>query len=285
MDKSGIEYEFVSVNGIQLHVATAGPRDGDPVILLHGYPDAHFGWRAQIVALAHTGFRVIAPDQRGYNLSEKPKGVQSYRMDVLVSDIIALADHYGLEKFHLAGHDFGSIVSWSLAESHPERLERMVIFNAPHPAVMSRFQEESKEQRKKSWYAYFFQLPWLPEMVTQAGNWRMLAGSLQGSFSEDEIDEYRRAWSQPGANTATINWYRALFRQNERDRPDSLIDVPTLVVWGKEDPHIMWQSAEPSATMTTSGQVVYIDNATHWVLRDAPEKTGELLVDFFARSE
>jgi pimeloyl-ACP methyl ester carboxylesterase len=145
-------------------------------------------------------------------------------MDVLVSDIIALADHYGLEKFHLAGHDFGSIVSWSLAESHPERLERMVIFNAPHPAVMSRFQEESKEQRKKSWYAYFFQLPWLPEMVTQAGNWRMLAGSLQGSFSEDEIDEYRRAWSQPGANTATINWYRALFRQNERDRPDSLPD-------------------------------------------------------------
>jgi pimeloyl-ACP methyl ester carboxylesterase len=122
-------------------------------------------------------------------------------------------------------------------------------------------------------------------MVTQAGNWRMLAGSLQGSFSEDEIDEYRQAWSQPGANTATINWYRALFRQNERDRPDSLIDVPTLVVWGKEDPHIMWQSAEPSATMTTSGQVVYIDNATHWVLRDAPEKTGELLVDFFARSE
>ena len=286
MYKSSIEYEFVSVNEIHLHVATAGPKDGDSVILLHGYPDAHFGWRDQIVALSDAGFRVIAPDQRGYNLSDKPKGVKNYRMDMLVSDIIALADHYGFATFHLAGHDFGGIVSWNLAESHPERLKRMVIFNAPHPAVMSRFQVENKEQRKKSWYAYFFRLPWLPEMVTQAGNWKMLANALGESFSDDEINEYRRAWSQPGANTATINWYRALFKQKEQDRSNSLIDVPTLVVWGEQDPHIMWQSAEPSAAMTTSGQVVYIDDATHWVLRDAPEKTRELLVDFFLnRSE
>ena len=276
-----IEYEFVSVNGVNLHVATAGPEDGTPVILLHGYPDAHFGWRDQIVALADAGFRVIAPDQRGYNLSDKPKGMENYMMDILVSDILALADHYGYETFNLAGHDFGGIVSWNLADAHPERLDRMVIFNAPHPAVMSRFQEENEEQRSKSWYAYFFKLPWLPEMVTQAGNWKMLANSLKESFSEKELDEYRRAWSQPGANTATINWYRALFKQSEQDQPNSQIDIPTLVVWGKQDPHIMWQSAEPSAAMTTSGQVIYIDDATHWVLRDAPEKTGELLVDFF----
>ena len=155
-----IEYEFVSVNGVNLHVATAGPEDGTPVILLHGYPDAHFGWRDQIVALADAGFRVIAPDQRGYNLSDKPKGMENYMMDILVSDILALADHYGYETFNLAGHDFGGIVSWNLADAHPERLDRMVIFNAPHPAVMSRFQEENEEQRSKSWYAYFFKLPW-----------------------------------------------------------------------------------------------------------------------------
>jgi pimeloyl-ACP methyl ester carboxylesterase len=161
----------------------------------------------------------------------------------------------------------------------------MVIFNAPHPEVMNRFQAENEEQRSKSWYAYFFKLPVLPEMVTQAANWSMLAGTLEDSFSEEELDEYRRAWSQPGANTATINWYRALFKQNEQDHLNSLIDVPTLVVWGKLDPHIMWQSAEPSAAMTTSGQVVYIEDATHWVLRDAPEKTGELLVDFISSSD
>ena len=280
----GIEHEFAFVNGIKLHVATAGSRDGTPVVLLHGYPDAHFGWRDQIVALADAGFRVIAPDQRGYNLSDKPKGVQNYRMGVLVSDIIALADHYDMKKFYLAGHDFGGIVSWNLAESHPERVRRMVILNAPHPRVLYRFLAENEEQRKRSWYAYFFRLPCLPEMATRAGNWRMLAGTMRASFSKDELDEYRRAWSQPGANTATINWYRALFKQSEQDRPDSLIDVPTLVVWGKQDPHLMWQIAEPSAAMTTSARVVYIDDATHWVLRDAPERTGELLTDFF-RSE
>jgi pimeloyl-ACP methyl ester carboxylesterase len=118
-------------------------------------------------------------------------------------------------------------------------------------------------------------------MVTQSANWKMLANALGESFSDDEINEYRRAWSQPGANSATINWYRALFKQNAEDRPNALIDVPTLVVWGKQDPHIMWQSAEPSAAMTTSGQVAYIDDATHWVLRDAPEETGELIVHFF----
>ena len=161
----------------------------------------------------------------------------------------------------------------------------MVILNALHPEVMNRFQAENEEQRKKSWYAYFFKLPWLPEMLTQAGNWNMLARSLEKSISEDELNEYRRAWSRTGANTAMINWYRALFKQNDENRPNSLIDVPTLVVWGKQDPHIMWQSAEPSAAITTSGQVTYIEDATRWVLRDAPEKTGELLVTFFSRSD
>lgn len=283
--EDSIEYEFVSVNGIKLNVATAGPKDGEPVILLHGYPDAHFGWRDQIVALAEAGFRVFAPDQRGYNLSNKPKGVENYRMDLLVSDILALADHYGYETFNLAGHDFGGIVSWHIADTHPERLDRMVIFNAPHPEVLNRFQDENEEQRSKSWYAYFFKLPVLPEMVTQSANWRMLANALGESFSEEEINEYRRAWSQLGANTATINWYRALFKLNAEDQPTSLIDVPTLVIWGKQDPHIMWQSAAPSAAMATSGEVVYIDDATHWVLRDAPEETSELLINFFSESE
>lgn len=279
--EDGIVYEYITVNGINLHVAAAGPEDGAPVILLHGYPDAHFGWRDQIVALADAGFRVITPDQRGYNLSDKPKGVENYMMDMLVSDILALADHYGFETFNLAGHDFGGIVSWHIADRHPERLDRMVIFNAPHPEVLNRFQEENEEQRSKSWYAYFFKLPVLPEILTQSANWKMMSNALGESFSEEEQNEYRRAWSQPGANTATINWYRGLFKQNTADTSYTLIDVPTLVVWGKQDPHIMWQSAEPSAQMTTSGEVAYIEDATHWVLRDAPEKTSELLISFF----
>jgi len=279
----GIEHEYVSINNIRLNVAHAGPKDGSPVILLHGYPDAHFGWRDQIVGLAKAGFRVIAPDQRGYNLSDKPRGIDSYLMNLLVLDIIALADHYKFQKFNLAGHDFGGIVSWHLADKYSKRLNHLAIFNAPHPKVIMRFQEENEKQRKKSWYAYFFKIPIIPEVVTQSANWKMLSTALGDSYTKDEVNEYRRAWSQPGANSATINWYRALFKfYEETQMISSIIDVPTLVIWGKKDPHIMWQSAKPSAEMTTNGKVVYIDNATHWVLRDAPHKTTQYLIKFFS---
>jgi epoxide hydrolase 4 len=279
-DDDPITHENVEINGITLNVAIAGPKSGEPVILLHGYPDAHFGWRDQIVALASRGFRVIAPDQRGYNLSEKPKGVENYMQEVLVSDIIALADNYGFETFNLAGHDFGGIVSWNLADTHAVRLKKMVIFNSPHPAVNQKFQEENEKQKKKSWYAYFFKLPLIPELVMKAGNWKFGERAMEESYTENEINEYKRAWSQKGANRATINWYRGLFKQ-DLDRRFDIIDVPTLIVWGKADPHIMWEQAEPSAAMTSEGRVVYIENATHWVMRDASEQTSQILIDFF----
>lgn len=275
-----ITYDNAEINGITLNVAVAGPVSGEPVLLLHGYPDAHFGWRDQIVELASEGFRVIAPDQRGYNLSEKPKGLENYLQDVIVSDIIALADYYGIDTFNLAGHDFGGIVSWNLADSHPERLKKLVILNSPHPAVNRKFQEENEEQKRRSWYGYFFKLPLIPELAIKAGGWKILEGSMEESFTENEINEYKRAWSQKGANSATINWYRGLFKQ-DLDRSFDIIDVPTLVVWGKADPHIMWEQAEPSAAMTSEGRVVYIEDATHWVMRDASEQVSELLVEFF----
>jgi pimeloyl-ACP methyl ester carboxylesterase len=283
MDKpgDGITYQYVGVNGIELYVAFAGPPEGEPVILLHGYPDASFAWREQMAALAGENFYVIAPNQRGYNLSDKPEGVDSYRMDLLVSDIIGLADGLGFEKFNLAGHDFGGIVSWNLVDAYPERVKRLVIFNCPHPLVMKQFQDDNEEQKKKSWYAYAFKIPVLPEIMVRAFNWRMLTNVMKDSFSEEELDEYRRSWSQPGASKAMINWYRALFRLEEDELPRNIIDVPTLVVWGKQDPHVMWQQAEPSAAMSSNGRVEYIEDATHWVLHDAPEKTSELLVDFF----
>ncbi len=279
--EDGMMYEFVEVNGITLHVAVSGEQGGEPVILLHGYPDASFGWRYQMVALAEKGFFVIAPDQRGYNLSEKPRGKENYMMEILASDIIALADEFGFEQFNLAGHDFGGIVSWNLVDFYSERVRRLMIFNAPHPHIIQEFYKENVEQRKKSWYAYFFQIPVLPELLIRFGNWKLPSSAMEESFTEEELDEYRQAWSQPGANTAMINWYRAMFAQKDEDRPKSIIDVPTLVVWGKQDPHIMWQMAAPSAEMCSDSRVEYIEDATHWVLKDAPEETSELLVDFF----
>ncbi len=204
-----IIFERVQTNGIQLHTALAGPENGEPVFLLHGFPEAWFGWENQIEPLAKAGFRVIVPDQRGYNLSDKPGGVDKYQMDILVNDILGLADSLGYEKFYLAGHDFGAMVSWSLAARVPERVKRLVIANVPHPAVFKSYLRSHPAQMVKSWYALFFQLPGIPEIFVRAGNWKFMTSAMPSSFSDATLNRYREAWDQPGAITAMINWYRA----------------------------------------------------------------------------
>ena len=167
-------FKTIETNGIHLHTVLAGPEDGQPVFLLHGFPDAWFGWQQQIEALADAGFRVIAPDQRGYNLSEKPRGISSYGMPLLVDDILGIADMLGYDRFHLAGHDFGAMVAWNLAMHHPERIKKLAIANVPHPVVMRDYLRTHPRQMLKSWYALFFQIPKLPEQVVRLNNWQFL---------------------------------------------------------------------------------------------------------------
>jgi pimeloyl-ACP methyl ester carboxylesterase len=278
-----IRFEKIPTNDIRLHVALAGPEDGDPVILLHGFPDAWFAWEAQIETLAKAGFRVIMPDQRGYNLSDKPKGVSSYRMDTLVDDILGLADALGYERFHLAGHDFGAIVSWHLAMRHPQRLKRLAIANGPHPAVMQNYLRTHLSQIVKSWYAIFFQLPGLPERVVRINNWQLLLAAMPDDLTPDERDRYRIAWTQPGAMTNMINWYRASLRQMGKSSTASLIQVPTLVLWGRQDPHISYEMALLTVNRCANGRLVSFKDASHWVMHDKPREVGRLLIEHFRR--
>src|ERR1700730_17135970 len=148
---------------ISLHAVAAGPKDGAVVVLLHGFPEFWYGWHRQIEPLAAAGFRVIIPDQRGYNLSSKPSGVGSYALPELVSDVIAIADQLGQEKIFLAGHDWGAAVAWSAALLHPERIAKLVVLNVPRPSVMRVFISTRPRQISRSWYMFFFQFPWLPE--------------------------------------------------------------------------------------------------------------------------
>ena len=277
-----ITYQFIKINGIQLHVAFSGPKQGEPVILLHGFPDAHFGWEYQMKALAAQKFFVIAPDQRGYNLSDKPKGKKHYMMNLLVSDIIALADELNLEKFHLAGHDFGAMVCWNLIEHFSHRVKSLAIFNVPHPLVMEKFLKENREQRRRSWYGYFFRIPFLPELVVIVMNWKSLTSSLKHSFSEEDLQRYRTAWSQPGAIKAMINWYRCFFSQRSEEKPKKRIEIPTIIVWGKKDLHLMWEMAAESALLCDNGRLEYLENATHWVLQDEPETTSNFMIEHFS---
>ena len=284
---------LIETNNIKLHVMTDGPEDGMSVILLHGFPEFHYGWRKQIPALVKAGFHVIVPDQRGYNLSDKPKGVSSYDIDILAKDVIGLLDHFGMEKTFLAGHDWGAVVAWTIALTYPERLKKLAILNVPHPDVMTRFILENAEQRKRSWYVFFFQIPFLVEWVLSRDNFRNMARMLVGSgrkstFSAENLSEYRKAWSQPGALTGMVNWYRSIFRRSfkyalqRKNIPLRRITVPALMLWGKQDVALGHEIVEPSMALCEQGEAVLFEKATHWVQHDEADEVNKRLIEFFS---
>ena len=280
------EETFIETNGIKLHVIMAGPKDSPPVILLHGFPEFWYGWRKQIPVLAEAGFRVVVPDQRGYNLSDKPKGVKANRLDILVADVLGLINALGYDKVRLIGHDWGAIVAWALAIWHPERLLKLGIMNVPHPSVMMKsLLKGDREQLRRSWYVFAFQIPWLPEFFLRKNNWRNAVRVLRGSakihtFNNEDIAEYKKSWSQPGAMTAMINWYRAVVRHRPKMPKDPRVTVPTLMLWGKQDVALSHRMAQPSIDYCDDGRLVYFEDATHWVQHDAADEVNHLLFEF-----
>jgi pimeloyl-ACP methyl ester carboxylesterase len=270
---------------VRLHAIAAGPKDGPVVVLLHGFPEFWYSWHRQIEPLAAAGFRVIVPDQRGYNLSSKPVGVSSYAMPELVSDVIAIADQLGKKKIFLAGHDWGAAVAWSTALLHPQRIAGLAVLNVPHPSVMRRFLSTRPRQFLRSWYMFFFQLPRLPEALFSAFNFRagsrsLLRSSRPGTFSAGDLDQYRAAWSQPGALTAMINWYRALFRTRIKFQ-NKTVRVPTRILWGERDDFLLTEMAHESLRYCTSAELFTFANATHWLQHEEPARVSKLLIDFF----
>jgi pimeloyl-ACP methyl ester carboxylesterase len=270
---------------VTLHAVAAGPRNGPVVVLLHGFPEFWYGWHKQITPLANAGFRVIAPDQRGYNLSSKPAGVASYALAELVSDVIAIADQLGQQKIFLAGHDWGAVVAWSTALLHPQRIAKLAVLNVPHPSVMRRFLSAHLRQMLRSWYIFFFQLPYLPEALFSSFNFRigtrsLLDSSRPGTFSPEDLAQYRVAWSQPGALTAMINWYRALFRVRTKF-PDRTVRVPTRILWGEHDAFLLTEMAHESLRYCTDAELFTFAGATHWLQHEEAARVSQLLIDFF----
>lgn len=283
MDSFAPEHRFVSVGSIQLHVVQFGPPEGRPVMLLHGFPDFWFGWRRQVGALASAGYRVIIPDQRGYNSSDKPRGIGEYTLSKLVGDVVALADALGLLRFHLVGHDWGGIVAWATAAIVPHRLDKLVVLNAPHPGVLLAHSLQSPTQFLRSSYAAFFQIPLLPEAALGAHRSALLVRALRGSsrkgaFDDEEIAAYRRAWEQPEALTAMLNWYRALrFRPSLKAR----VSTRTLVIWGQQVQALEFGLAKRSLDLCDDGQLRIFERATHWVHREDSSAVNAAMLVFF----
>lgn len=280
-----LEHTIIATNGIRLHVVEAGPPDGVPVILLHGFPEFWYGWRHQIPALVEGGFRVFAPDQRGYNLSDKPDSISAYNLDELARDVIGLIDSTGQPKVHLIGHDWGAAVAWWTAMHYPDRLNKLAILNVPHMSVMFKALRTNPAQMLRSWYIAFFQIPRLPEFMilsgdAMAGISALLRTSNPGSFTDHDIPHYIHAWKQPGAMTAMLNWYRAIVRYPPPPAADSRIHVPTRIIWGKNDVALTAQMAAQSLEYCNDGQLTMLENATHWVQHDQPERVNHLLLEF-----
>ncbi|MBW2527002.1 MAG: alpha/beta hydrolase [Deltaproteobacteria bacterium] len=281
------DQQRIRTNGIELDAILAGPADGPLCILLHGFPEFWYGWRAQIQPLADAGYRVLVPDQRGYNRSDKPRGIGAYRVSELARDVVGLIDAQGRERALLVGHDWGAMVCWWTALQHAERVDRMAVLNVPHPWVMAKTVATSLRQLQKSWYIGFFQIPELPERWLMqddcAGLARSLRGSSrQGTFSDDDLQRYREAWTQPGAITSMIHWYRAAVRRPPRLSPDLRVQVPTLILWGAQDRFLSRDMVLPSLDLCDHGELRWFESATHWLQHEQPGEVSARLVEFFA---
>ncbi len=279
------KHAYETVNGVTLHLVQAGPEDGPLLIFLHGFPEYWRGWHKQIDFFAAAGFRVWVPDQRGYNLSSKPRSIQDYNLDALAKDVVGLIDTAVTEQAYLVGHDWGGAVAWWTAVAYPERLKKICIMNVAHHSVMRRNVQKEWVQRLKSWYMVYFQLAKLPELTLKAGNFNALARQMRqssrpGTFSAEELDLYRHAWAQPGALTAMLNWYRALFQTTPHAATTNLVQMPTLIIWGKQDKFMQAKMAQQSIEYCVNGRLIYLDNATHWIMHEEADKVNNYLLDF-----
>jgi pimeloyl-ACP methyl ester carboxylesterase len=277
---------YAEIGDQRLHYVEAG--DGPLIVLLHGFPEFWYGWRQQIMPLAAAGFRVVAPDMRGYNLSSKPDGVRAYDTDQLTADIRGLIHERGAESALLVGHDWGGSVAWATAMQYPEVVDRLAILNAAHPRKLSQGLHHPGQLRK-SWYFFFFDLPELPESVVHADHWRFyrhfLRDARQGAFTPQDIERYIEAWSQPGAASGMINYYRSSVRQSPKRAEAELrpIQAPTLVIWGERDRYLGPELAEPDHDdVPNLNRVERLADASHWVHHDEPERVTQLLTGFFA---
>lgn len=283
-----LEHLQFETSGVRLHAVAAGPANGPVVVLLHGFPEFWKGWSPQIGPLAEAGFRVIVPDQRGYHLSDKPSKVADYRLERLGEDVTGMLDHLGVREACIAGHDFGATVTWWLLVSRPERFRAAAILNVPHPLVMQRKLQTSFAQMRRSWYMFFFQLPALPEWWFArnrfgTGTRLLCASSRAGTFGPDDLEDYRRAWSVPGAVRSMIHWYRAAFRHGlpRRSATQWRVRVPVLVLWGEEDRFLGREMAAESLAWCEDGRCVTFPGVSHWIQHEAPEPVAEALVAHF----
>jgi pimeloyl-ACP methyl ester carboxylesterase len=278
-----VEHDFVAANGIRLHCARAGA--GRPILFLHGFPEFWYAWRKPLAHFAARGWMALAPDQRGYNLSDKPSEVGAYRAKHLIEDIRQLAAHYAREPFVLVAHDWGGAVAWGLAIAYPQLVSRLVIVNSPHPYTFWRELGHSPAQQEASAYMLFLRDAKAERVLSEnrfERLWKMAFGWGAPAFSEADRAAYLEAWAQPGALTGSLNWYRAspLYPPSAADAGakklaldcrDFMVHVPTLALWGEEDKALLPGCLDGIEQCVPELEVLRVPGASHWIVHERTE--------------
>lgn len=282
----GWQHRFVETNSIRLHCVTQG--EGDLVILLHGFPEFWYSWRHQIPALSRY-FKVIVPDLRGYNDSDKPE--TGYDLDTLSTDISGLIEHLGYQRAHLVGHDWGGTIAWHFAQKFPNLLDRLAILNAPHPQQFMQEMVSNLDQLRRSWYLLALQVPALPEWLIRQNLRNIMRGLLQeqairkGAFTERDTEIYQAALEKPGAISAALKHYRQLLSPQtwleNWGRSPALITAPTLVLWAEEDFFFSHKLTEGMDRLVSASlKLKLLQQCGHWIQQEIPQTVNRELLDF-----
>jgi len=289
-----LQHEYANLGGIRLHYVTAGT--GPLILFIHGFPEFWYEWKTQLVEFGRD-HQAVAPDMRGYNLSAKPPGVDQYRMKYLVEDLRALAEYLGQKKFILIGHDWGGAVAWAYPLYYPDHLDKLIIINAPHPVVFARELGKNPAQQKASQYMLMFRSP-QAEGILSANHYAQLVetvlsdGLKQGYFTEEDRQAYIEAWSQPGALTGGLNYYRAArvgpstgedrqtTGKSASDQSSLIIRVPTLVIWGEKDTALLTGNLEGLDRFVSDLTIRRIPDGSHWVIHEKPDLVNVYIREF-----
>ena len=292
---SGFKSEYAEVNGVRLHYVSQG--HGKLLMFVHGFPEFWYEWKNQLEEFSQD-YQAVAPDMRGYNLSSKPEGLDAYTTEPLVEDLRALAEHLGHRKFILIAHDWGGIVAWHFANRHPDWLEKLIIINAPHMGVFARELASNPEQQESSQYVLFFRSPEAEKVLSAnnySGLWQALtSGDVPTAFTDEDQERYIEAWSQPGALTGGLNYYRAAAfappklgeeagpeaQSVVEDKESFMINVPTLVIWGEKDTALRLGNLEGLDEYVPNLTIKRVPDGSHWVVHEQPGLVNSLIREF-----
>ena len=285
MSTATLEQGFIKTNGVNLHYVSQG--EGKLMLMLHGFPEFWYSWRYQIAEFAQD-YHVVAIDMRGYNDSDKPANKLAYKMSELIADVKGVISGLDYEDCILVAHDWGGAIAWNFAYEYPEMVSKLIVMNLPHPA---KFIAGIKtwSQLRKSWYIFFFQLPFLPEFIFQANNYQAVASAFMdmandnSAFTPEDLSAYKDAAAKTGALTAMINYYRANFHlipDNNQAKEYGILDIPTLMIWGEQDAYFDKKLTYGTDAYVSDLELKYIANCSHWVQQEQPDLVNQYMRDF-----